>query len=252
MPVESMQGGFGSKQDLRYAENYNKAFESPDGKTNYALNYQPQFIAAKVSRTGLKYFTVKAKSAVRNTAAWRLLAALIGAVSAIYGWAIKQLNVMAQLQTQYTLAIAEGYDGTFHKWVCAGIRKSLSEKAAAITVVGPGAVVTLGNNPFSTAAEAIAISKQILVKFWKQLTPSGITFTIGDSTAIAVDGWNSNDLCNSGRLNVCNCMIETVGEDDYVVIGSQFLLDGEGAYISESYVFTDGQKISLTDVSPEA
>lgn len=252
MPVESMQGGFGSKQDLRYAENYNKAFESPDGKTNYALNYQPQFIAAKVSRTGLKYFAVKAKSAVRNTAAWRLLAALMGAVSAIYGWAIKQLNVMAQLQTQYTLAIAEGYDGTFHKWVCAGIRKSLSEKAAAITVVGPGAVVTLGNNPFSTATEAIAISKQILVKFWKQLTPSGITFTIGDSTAIAVDGWDASDLCSSGRLNVCNCDFENIGDSEYVVIGSQFLISDNGEYVTDGYILKDGEKITLTDVVPEA
>lgn len=246
-PVESMRGSFGAKQDLRYQENNNKAFESPDGKVNYAKNYQPTFVGAKVARTGVKYFAVKTKSATKNTAAWRLVAALMGAVAAIYGWCIKQLNVMSQLSAQYALAVEQGFEGTLRKFIIDGVRASLAAKAATITVVGPTATVTLGNNPFSTAAEAIAIPAKILAKFWKLLCPNGITFSVSGKTGVAVDGDELGSVIGNARINV----LELILIGNYVGIGSQYLLNAEGLYMTASEGISDGDIFTLTDVAPE-
>lgn len=269
-PVESMRGNFGAKQDLRYAENDNKAFESPDGKTNYARNYQPTFIGAKVARTGLKYFSVKVKSATKNTAAWRLVAALMGAMSAIYGWVIKQLDIMLQLNVQYAAAIEAGYDGTFHKYVGAAIRESLAAKLSTIRLVGPTATVTMGNNPFSSAAEAIAISKAVLAKFWTQLCPNGITFKIGNTTAIAISGYTFLDLA-AARANAEAPIpepkrIDVVGlwyndkerqDNDITRVrhGDQYLADTEGYAVqvatdNTSTLITAGAQFVLVDEEP--
>lgn len=269
-PVESMRGSFGAKQDLRYAENDNKAFESPDGKTNYARNYQPTFIGAKVARTGKKYFSVKVKSATNNTAAWRLMAALMGACSAIYGWCIKQLDKMAQLAAQYTLAVEQGFEGTLRKFILDGVRASLAAKAATITVVGPTATVTLGNNPFSTAAEAIAISAKLLAKFWLQLAPNGITFNVAGKQGVAVSGQTFRDIANIrtspqapdptwGRINVLHVYyVETVLQDEDMaplMLGNQYVADAEGYAVKisldgDSTVITSDMQLHLVDVQP--
>ena len=269
-PVESMRGNFGAKQDLRYAENDNKAFESPNGKTNYARNYQPTFIGAKVARTGLKYFAVKVKSATKNTAAWRLVAALMGAMSAIYCWVIKQANIVLQLNVQYAAAIEAGYEGTFHKYVGAAIRESLAAKLPTIRLVGPTATVTMGNNPFSSAAEAIAISKAVLAKFWTQLCPNGITFKIGNSTAIAITGNTFMDI-TAGRTSPSAPIpepkrIDVVGlwyngqelqNDDMARVrhGEQYLADTDGYAVkvdlnSTSTPITAGAQFLLVDEQP--
>lgn len=247
-PVESMRGNFGAKQDLRYAENDNKAFESPDGKTNYARNYQPTFIGAKVARTGLKYFAVKVKSATTNSAAWRLVAALMGAMSAIYGWVIKQSAIVLQLNVQYAAAIEAGYKGTFHKYVGAAIRESLAAKSATIRLVGPTATVTMGNNPFSGASEAISIATAVLIKFWKQLTPDGITFSVGTATGIAMSENDFDTLLSYTRLNVLGL---SKGIGDNIKLGDKYLLDASSEYVASGTEILDGAKFTLTDVAPE-
>lgn len=247
-PFESIQGKQGIKQDLRYAENDNKAFESPEGKTNYARNYKPVMVAARVARTGLNYFAIKTKSATKNTAAWRLVAALMGAMSAIYGWVIKQANIVLQLNVQYAAAIEAGYEGTFHKYVGAAIRESLAAKLATIRLVGPTATVTMGNNPFSSAAEAITIANAVLVKFWNQLATDGISFKVGTATGIAFNEDTFADLMGNTRLNVLG--IE-VGVSDKLKIGDQYLLDENGDYVADGYELSEGIVFTLTDVVPQ-
>lgn len=247
-PVESMRGNFGAKQDLRYAENDNKAFESPDGKTNYARNYQPTFIGAKVARTGLKYFAVKVKSATTNSAAWRLVAALMGAMSAIYGWVIKQANIVLQLNVQYAAAIEAGYKGTFHKYVGAAIRESLAANSNDIKLVGPTATVTMGVNPFSDATTAIPISTQVLVKFWKQLCQDGITFKVAGNTGLSLTGLSFNEITPENRWNVLGLSID---ENSHVKMGDKYLVDSDGVYVSGGTTVEDGDVFTLTDVAPE-
>lgn len=245
-PFESIQGKQGIKQDLRYAENDNKAYASPQGKVNYARNYKPVMVAARVARTGLNYFAIKTKAATKNTAAWRLVAALMGAMSAIYGWVIKQANIMLQLNVQYAAAVEAGYEGTFHKWVGAAIRESLAAKSATIVVVGPTATITLGNNPFSSAAEAITIAAKVLVKFWKQLTPNGLTFKVGTDTGISVTGFYFSTIASNERLNVLGMSVS--GEN--MKIGDQWLLHDNADYVTADESPEDGVTYLLTDEAP--
>lgn len=247
-PFESIQGKQGIKQDLRYAENDNKAYASPEGKVNYARNYKPVMVAARIARTGLNYFAIKTKAATKNTAAWRLVAALMGAVSAIYGWVIKQVRLMEQLGLQYTESVTLGYEGTFHKWLCAAIRESLAKKSATIVVVGPTATITLGNNPFSDQYECITIAAKVLVKFWKQLTPQGITFKVGSDTGIAVVGSEVDTIIENTRLNVLGLSADASNK---VKIGDKYLINADGDYIESGYELLDGDVFNLTDIAPE-
>lgn len=247
-PFESMQGKLGTKQDLRYAENDNKAFYSPEGKVNYARNYKPVMVAARVARTGLNYFAIKTKAAFKNTAESRLLCALMGAVSAIYGWVIKQLSLLAQLNTQYAFAVKEGFYGTFRKWVVNGLRDALASKAETLTIVGPTATITIGTNPFSGATEAIEIAKHILVKFWKELTSNGITFTVDGKMGIGIMDAPFSTLISNTRLNVLEL---SAGPSDHVIYNGLYLVDEDGEYPVVGDGIIENGVYTTTDVEPE-
>lgn len=252
MPVESMSGLLGTKQDLRYAENDNKAFESPAGHVNYARNYQPGVVAARVARTGLKYFAIKTKTAFKATAAALRQCALMGATSAIYGIAIKDGSKLVALQAAFALAVADGFEGTFHKFCHEQIMNCLALGAATIVVAYGTASVNLGNNPYSVASTAIAISSKLLVKFWKQLKEDGISFVVAGKTGIAVTGNDIAEIADLTRINVLNLSTATVGSENYVKQGSKWLLDDSGNYVESSYTLEGGEIFTLTDTAPEA
>ena len=252
MPVESMSGLLGTKQDLRYAENDNKAFESPAGHVNYARNYQPGVVAARVARTGLKYFAIKTKTAFKATAKALKQCAVMGASSAIYGISIADAAKKASLDGVYALAKAAGYEGTFHKFVTGFIRTALESGAATIVVAFQGSSVNLGNNPFSEAETAIAISSKLLVKFWNQLTPDGISFLVAGEKGIWIDNESFDMLTGTARLNVLNLSSQAVSGTTYMKKGDLWLLNANSAYVDIDYEPADGEKFTLTDVAPSA
>ena len=206
-----------------------------------------------MTRTGLTYFAVKTKSAVKNTLAWLLQTALMGAMSAIYAFAIKDLSILSSLQTQYQLALKDGFEGTFHKWVCAGIRNSLAAKAATITVVGPTATVTIGNNPFSIAAEAITIPQRLLVKFWPMLCPNGCHFTVDGKQGIAQNHVGADVVLGVSRLNVLGLTHAEVSDlGDFMKLGDKFIVNEENSYVEWTDYIYAGDKLYTTDVAPNA
>lgn len=262
-PFDHMSGKLGIKQDLRYPESDNKAFEAPLDKRSYAKNYKPTMVAAHVTRTGLQYFAIKTKSAFKNTAAARLLCALVGAVAAVYSWILKQASILSQLQAQYDIAVNGGkdaqgnpvggnYEGTFHKYVSNAVRDALRAKASVIQLVGPTATVTIGNNPFSDATDAIAISKAILVKFWNILCPNGITFTVDGEVGITTDNGDFNDVFSKPRINVLGLAQGTGSASDYVTMNGRYLLNKDGDYCGYQDEITAGIAFTTTDVAPNA
>ena len=251
MPVESMSGLLGTKQDLRYAENDNKAFESPAGHVNYARNYQPGVVAARVARTGLKYFAIKTKTAFKATAKALKQCAVMGASSAIYGISIANATLKAQLDAVYALAKAAGYEGTFHKFVTGFIRAALEAGSATIVVALQGTSVNLGNNPFSSASTAIAISSKVLVKFWNQLTPDAISFTVDGAKGIAVDNDTFVDFIENTRVNVLGLSVASSGVDMYVKKGDAWLIDPNGDYVAQSALVESNGIYLLTETAPE-
>ena len=251
-PFESFQGNMGSKQDLRYPTNDNKAFEAPTGKVSYAKNYQPRFIAARVARTGINYFAVKTKSAFKATAKALKQCALMGATSAIYGIAIKNASTLIALEAAYALAVADGFEGTFHKFCHEQIMNCLALGAATIVVAYGTASVNLGNNPYSDASTAIAISVKLLVKFWKQLTPSARVFTIGGLKVIAAGEMSYDQIVANSRINVQNITLQNVGGEDYPKIDAKWIVDAEGNYDYGNTALPDGAVRYLTDTAPGA
>lgn len=222
-PIESVQGKLAASQDLRYGENSQKAFDAASANAQYANNYKPAMVAALIKRTGLNYFIVKTKSAFKGTAAALLECALMGATSAIYAKVIKDLSILTSLNAQFSLAREAGYEGTFHKWITAFIRADLEAGAASIQVVGPTATVNCGNNPYSDAATAIAISSKLLVKFWKQLTEDGIQFTVAGVKGIAMTGMEFGQLIAKERLNNLGLTLGTGDDLNYVKLGDKYV-----------------------------
>lgn len=251
-PVEAMRGTMGSKQDLRYAENDNKAFESPAGKVNYARNYEPRVVGAKVARTGLKYFAVKTKAAFKNTAQALKQCALMGATSAIYGISIADATLKAQLEAAFALAVASGYEGTFHKWVTNNIRAKLKANAPTIVIAIGAVSVNLGNNPYSDASTAIAITSKMLVKFWKQLCADGIQFNVGNEIGIGFSDTEFDAIIDNQRINVLGLSSSVVGGVSYIKKGNQWLLNSSLTYAKMDDVVADGDQFTLTDTAPQA
>lgn len=251
-PFDSFQGNMGSKQDLRYQENDNKAFESPAGRVNYAKNYKPRFIAARVARTGLNYFAVKVKSAFHATAKALKRAALMGATSAIYGVTLKDAAKLAQLQALFVKAQEGGFEGTFHKWLHAIIMNALEINAATIVAQVGASSVSLGNNPYTNADSAIAISAKLLVKFWDQLCATGISFTVDGEKGIANNGSDFAEIVDTPRVNVLGLVVARVGSTDYIKKGDQWVKSGIDEYATAQDELVNGAAYTLTDTAPEA
>ena len=241
-----MSGLLGTKQDLRYAENDNKAFESPAGRVNYARNYQPGVVAARVARTGLKYFAIKTKTAFKASVKALKQCAVMGASSAIYGISIANASLKAQLDAVYALAKAAGYEGTFHKFVTGFIRAALENYAATIVVAFQGTSVNLGNNPFTSAETAIAISSKMLVKFWNQLVEDAWDFTVDGEKGICFDGDGFDGVIALSRINVLGLSIS----GSYVKKGDFWLLTPGGDYVGNDDGITNHAKYTLTDQAP--
>lgn len=251
-PVEAMRGNLGSKQELTYGAEQTSAYDAAAGQRNYANNYNARFIGAKVARTGLKYFAVKVRSAVKNTAAWLLQCALMGATAIIYGIALADSAHIDALKLQYTLEIATGYTGTFHKWLSNKIRECLAAKMSTITIVGPSASVNLGNNPFSDATTAIQIANKYLVKFWNQLTPEGITFIVGGKKGIITGNQTLETLISNTRVNVLGLTSREFESNDYLKMGDLWVKNSQNEYQVIDYTPEEGEIFTLTDVAPSA
>lgn len=251
-PVESMSGKLAAEQDLRYGQDNQKAFDAASANAQYANNYKPAVVAAHVRRTLLNYFTIKTKTAFKGTADALRQCALMGATSAIYAIAIKDLSILTNLQLQFKAAQEAGYEGTWHKWLTDFIRADLAANAAQIKVVGPSATITIGNNPFSDASTAINIAKKLLVKFWRQLASGGIQFTVAGAKGISLDAMTFDDIITIERLNVLCLNSAEVGSYEYVKLGDMWLKNSENEYVSTSDEPLDGDTFVLTAIAPQA
>lgn len=194
-PVEAMRGKLsGDDPKLQYAENNNPAFEAPDGR-QYAKNYAPKYIGAKRSSDGLKYFSVKTKSATLIDNASKRRMALLGAAGACVAYILKPgnmsvVNVLGPLNAHYEHAkSAEGFIGSLRKYIFLHVYAALEAGKDFVwpaIQLSPGTTipaVTLfsrwsGSDIDGQEERVVNVSDAILVKFWLQLAKNGITFKI--------------------------------------------------------------------------
>lgn len=187
-PVESMRGNLSGTQDLVYAANDNKAFESPAGQTNYAKNYRPSYIGARRASDGLKFFGVKTKTATKTSPAALRAMALMGATGMLFAL-YKEANVRgndkrwAQVVYNYENAFKKKYK-SLREYVSDVIRKALISKSATIVFGGP-TVATYQNPWISTVEDAIWTMPffsgtryeqltEMVSKFMLELGPEGV------------------------------------------------------------------------------
>ena len=173
-PVEAMRGNLSGKQDLRYAENDNKAYDGPLGSVNYARNYSPRFVGAKIAKNGKKYFTVRTKSASHLTKRAKKAMALLGGTGALYAAIVKNKSsqLYQQLYAQWLRFVDMGSTNNFRQSLSGAIREALAASDSLVTYAGPNGVIQFKNPWYDGSQTTDArVSQSILTKFWTMLAP---------------------------------------------------------------------------------
>lgn len=207
-PVESMRGNLSGAQKLEYPTDNQGAYEGPMGSVNYARNYSPRFVGAKIAKSGKKYFSVRLRSANHLTAKSKKAMALLGGTGAVYAAILKVPALLAGIQAQYAALTEIGMQKTFRKYVTDVIRNGLIEHRDLFTFAGPASLVQV-DNPWVKSAESlnIQVSQAILVKFWSELASNPIEFTIDGQKGVAHDGEDFGSVVNSNH-NVLGLAID--------------------------------------------
>lgn len=253
-PVDAMQGNLSGTQDLRYALNNNKAYESPANKKNYAKNYDPRFIGSKISATGKKVFRVKTKSAVRMTAKATKAMALLGGAGAVYGALIKVKTTATYLGVlaQYNALVAIGEKRSFQQYCMDIIRQAIAAHAENVTFTGPATLAQFKNPWYDgTMTAAVTISSNVLAKFWTELNPNGINFSVEGQKGICNEGDDFDKVLDS-PLNVLGLTSATVGQETYVKKGDLWLKAAADEYVNAGMEIEENKEYTLTTTAPSA
>lgn len=253
-PFLAIQGNLSGAQDLRYAENDNKAFESPAGKKNFARNYDPRYIGSLNTKTGKYTYRVKTKSAVHMTPKATKAMALLGGAGAVYGALIKVKTTATYLGVlaQYNALVAIGEKRSFQQYCMDIIRQAILAGAQNVTFAGPATVVNF-KNPWYDGGQStdVTISNSVLVKFWTQLAADGIEFKVDSQKGIAFNGSGFDELCLNESMNVLGLTSVSVEGTGYIKQGANFLKLGAN-YITDEDVVTANAEYVLTAIAPSA
>lgn len=268
-PVEAMRGNLSGKQDLRYANENNKAFDAPEGR-QYARNYRASYIGARRAKDGLTYFTVKTKSATKIDADSLLRMACLGATGAVVGSILRQKKgtFFTDLLRIYGAQQIQGIvsqETSFRKWLFTNIYLAFNTKAPAAefkAVVGTTTVRQIVANPFigNVQTSGAEISKEILAKFWVVLGNINLKYKIkGTDLEVLV---RSNDVWEDVVGRPYDILNLSIGDNDLMYLGLGYALNvsktqdieephtlgkmEECELVEGAYLF-----ISTTDIIPE-
>lgn len=249
-PVEAIRGNLSGRQDLRYAENNNKAYESPAGSVNYARNYTPRFVGAKVAKSGLKYFAVRTKSAVNMSPKAMKAMALLGGTGAIVGaiLANKSEAPYVNAYAQWLELVNLGSKDSFRKTLSAWVRKGLAAKAETIVFAGPRPATTIKNPWYDgTQTTGAIISSGVLAQFWMQLAPNAISFSVAGKKGFAQTGWDFVHLVGAPYINVLGL---TIYDNAYVECQGEYVTTSDDDYADSTHVILANESFGTTTVEP--
>lgn len=227
-PVEAMRGNLSGSQKLTYPTQDNSAWDAPSDRRSYATNYNTRYVGSKRSKDGLKYFSVRQRSAVNMTPAMRQQMALLSVSSVIANLIPMNLETLAQLQQMYALS----YEGqvlkwTFKRWIMISVRTGLSEKND-IFFNATGMPSIIYKNPYKTSHVPTAIDvpqfpEELLVKFWMELADNPITFTVAGQKGIAHATETFSQLIASNH-NTLNLSAQSTGEYTGLIMSGDLYL----------------------------
>lgn len=264
-PVEAMRGNLSGNQVLDYPTNDNSAWDAPAGRTSYARNYQTRYVGAKRSSSGLKYFSVRTKSAVANTALTRLQQAALGASRVIY----EQLAADIA-NVQVFVEIAKNSGGRFKTisgCICDYIIRGLKQRGNSFVIGSPMATAAnkvvvanpWGADPAPVGAKTVTIPQDMFIKFFPELTNMPGTF--GYIYLYGVRGIGGGELTweeinggtlYNGQLNAWGTTTSAkIGENFYIMVNNMYLLK-DGQYVREVDDATLNATYTTTAIAPTA
>ena len=258
LPVESMRGNLSGEQTLVYAQNNNPAYEAPNG-TQYARNYQGRYIGSKVSRSGLKYFAVKTKSATVLNTDTRLVMGTLAGVAAIRSALMKNhAQDYAQIVANLAVQAAQGIiSGTGKRTIMSlfyeKVSAMLQGKQLSCTFSG-STTVTIQNPWISLAGTGsvinVEISSAVYVKyaplFWSDdnvqggahITIAGLPYFVPNQSAtpgaLEMPEW----------INVANPAYTNA---NYVSLWSHLAIEDDTAKIDGTAIKYNGTAVDKTD-----
>lgn len=176
-PVEAMRGNLSGAQKLQYPTDNQGAYEGPAGAVNYARNYSPRFIGAKIAKSGKKYFAVKTKTANHLTTKSKKAMAIMGGTGALIALILREKTQerYTNLYNAWVAAQEMGDKRSFRKFLDEAIRPMLATRQAS-THVQVGSYSETIYNPWISAASGYNLPMRVILKFWTELGPVGAFF----------------------------------------------------------------------------
>lgn len=246
-PIESMSGNLSGLQELLYPTNDNSAYESPEGKVNYARNYKPRYVATYRRKDGSLGFQVRTRTAVNMTPETKLAMSVLGGVGALTGAILRTAAYKAAAEAQMQVEIELGADyKSLREFLDAKIRPALVAKEDRIVINPVGGI--FGNNfvfKGNSGTTALAIPDRVLLKFWSELADDPIAYKVGGITAVAHDGDTFQDIINS-RYNTLNLTVAS----GKIKLGNQWVLVDESTYAEPTYAVSNEEEFTLTTDAP--
>lgn len=205
-PVEAMRGNLSGAQKLQYPTDNQGAYEGPAGAVNYARNYSPRFIGAKIAKSGNKYFSVRTKSANHLTANSKNAMAVMGGTGAIVAsiLRVKTAAIYTNLYGAWVASQEMGGTRSFRKFLTGYVRQMVASKSASIHVQVSSFGQTI-DNPWNTksATPNVQVSQAVLIKFWTELAANGIIIDVEGQKLLAHSTDSFADVIASG-YNIMN------------------------------------------------
>lgn len=247
-PVESMRGNLSGAQKLEYPTDNQGAYEGPMGSVNYARNYSPRFVGAKIAKSGKKYFAVRLRTANHLTAKSKKAMALLGGTGAMVGVILrnKSADLYTSLYAMYLKIQELGDTRTFRKYLSDHIMAGLAAKSATIVVTGPLSPISI-DNPWNTAQTTpnVQVSQAILVKFWSELAAQPVIFTIDGLKSVAHVG-NSFETIAGSAFNVLGLSIA----EGFVMLSGSYVVDDAGNAADPANDPSNGEEYFTTAQTP--
>ena len=261
-PFDVLTGNLGSKQDLRYREHDNKAYEAPDGIAR-AKNYRTRYVGVRRA-DGTTYFMVKKKSTANLNNKTRTAMALLGSIAAIKSaLMVGHSTDWANLHSIYNYRMAHGGDEagskiSFDKWLNYWLRQMLQYKQSSNTLTASGISVVI-TNPFNLSdydiSSVLAIATDVFRKFNPQLCVSTVaSFTIDgvrfDGTI--EDEWKTmkNDSTNPNYIHMWEPITAPDVNDAPVQYNGKSVYTSAGVAVKTSDTIINGEK--YTTITPSA
>ncbi len=275
-PVEAMRGNLSGKQNLVYPTKDNSAWEAPSGVRSYARNYSTRYVGSKRAADGRKFFSVKQRSAVTNTPAQRQAQALLGASKPIVDFIMGNLNWHTTLLQMFQGYRQQGlqYQPAFSpddikSTADASLRHYLMRNLRDLTLIPRNKQFTIQpqvggdivvNNPWrfdNNSGSKVSKMQNLIVKFWEQLaTGDPCYFYLNGMTGLADLNDTFDDIVNESgdtynyARNNLGLTIDTSTETGYIRLGSTWVVDKNGTYITKGDIPTPGATYYTTSTGP--